>query len=232
MMWFLERPRNDKCGEQPACSAAARQNCATAASVLLYPPALRGRVISVPTMSKCVTTFFIYVNTDCAMKESKLEKFKKLLDSKAGQIFANEMSHVASHRPNLENIKEYLRLQKETFPLAHKVLEPLLNSIQHVSKDMMQSHIVSKSMQLSEGLQEQEDTRFYIALSGHSAMCRQKSNMWLAVLFLNIDPDLLDNFVDFLCYGKPLHGELDTSMGNIVYIDDGTFTAGLRLWSQ
>lgn len=174
----------------------------------------------------------VYTMDDLVLnqKQQKLESFKHLLDIDRS-IWTKEMALIESRHPHRDNISEYLGRQEEIYPVAHTVLTHLLDAIQHVSIEAMRGHLIAKSTELKNGLEEQDDTRFYIALSGYSDAynpgfdgCRFKSNMWLAILMLNIDSDLLENFVDFLCMGKPMHGEFDTSVGNIVYLDDGSFS--------
>lgn len=93
--------------------------------------------------------------------------------------------------------------------------------------------VKSLSSRLWEQLRTQENKRFYIVLTGGSVHkkkrggtpCTHKSNMFLSILALCYNKDLLDHFEDFCCQDTPLHSKvLSENVTNFVYIDDASFS--------
>ena len=148
-------------------------------------------------------------------------------------IYIKEKNNIKPRGLNQEVISEYIAKQKELYPLGGVVLEKLIESIVHVSRDKIFDDLLIQSEKLLDKLSQKSDKRFYIVLTGHNheglwdskrGGCHFKSNMYMAIVMMNMNPSLVEYFVDFVCSEKPIHGEYDTSVKNLVYIDDASFS--------
>ena len=173
---------------------------------------------------------------------SVLEKLKLMILTDS-DVASRAIASIEPREMNAAIVRDYLEKQKAANADAHRVLEALLDSVTHIPKDKMFGDlkrladdllvgINNKNMKdpyasyLTKPKKHERDSRFYICLAGSTkTSCHFKSNMFMALMMLSLCPGLIPNFVDFLCLGKPVHGnELDRSVGNYVYVDDASFS--------
>lgn len=173
-----------------------------------------------------------------------LEKLKLMISSDS-DVASRAIDSIEPREINAAIVSDYLDRQKAVNADAHRVLEALLGSVTHIPKEKMFGDLKKLADDLlvninekyienpkasyyfeSEPVYEERDSRFYICIAGSTNRdCHFKSNMFMALMMLSLCPGLIPNFVDFLCMGKPVHGnEVDRTVGNYVYVDDASFS--------
>lgn len=181
------------------------------------------------------------------MSASVLEKLKQMILSDS-DVATRAIDTITPRELNAAIVRDYLDKQKAVNADAHRVLEALIASVTHIPKEKMFGDLKRLAQDLLVGInvkniknprsyfyydepepepdEKERDHRFYICIAGSTKKdCHFKSNMFMALMMLSLCPDLVPNFVDFLCMGKPVHGgEVDNSVGNYVYVDDASFS--------
>lgn len=169
---------------------------------------------------------------DTTKSQEVLQDLKNVILSNK-TISTQEKNNIKPRGLNQEVIYEYITKQKEIYPLGGVVLEKLIESIIHVPRDKIFDDLLIQSEKILANLSKKSEKRFYIVLTGHNheglwdpkkGGCHFKSNMYMAIVMMNMNPSLVEYFVDFVCSEKPIHGEYDPSVKNLVYIDDASFS--------
>ena len=169
---------------------------------------------------------------DTEKSQGVLQDLKNVILSNK-TISTQEKNNIKPRELNQEVISEYITKQKEIYPLGGVVLEKLIESISHVSREKIFDDLLIQSEKILNNLSKKSEKRFYIVLTGHNREdswdpqnggCHFKSNMYMAIVMMNMNPSLVEYFVDFVCAEKPIHGEYDPSVKNLVYIDDASFS--------
>ena len=164
-------------------------------------------------------------------REDQLKEFKQTIRDKSSIIIEKELEKLISRSLNQENVSKYLKSQYELDTTNGDVLKAILESVQHIPASQLFEDIKRLSSDLWGQLGSQHDKSFYIVLTGESVYkkkgtpCTEKSNIFLSILFLCYNVNLLDNFVDFICMTRPLHSDvLSQDITNYVYLDDASFS--------
>jgi hypothetical protein len=163
--------------------------------------------------------------------QDQLAEFKNTIRVKSDEIVEKELGKLVPRSLHRQNVDSYLRRQYDLDKTNGDVLKAILESVQHVPAGTLFRDIKEMSSKLWDQLTSQEDRKFYIVLTGDSVYkklgtpCTQKSNMFLAILALCYNVNLLDNFVDFVCRDTPLHDDVvSEDVTNYVYLDDASFS--------
>lgn len=165
--------------------------------------------------------------------EGQLREFKSTIKNKSQTILEKELKKLVPRSLNQENVSKYLSSQYALDRSNGDVLKTILESVQHIPASKMFEDIEKISSNLWDTLKAQQDKRFYIVLTGTGAAhCSQKSNMFLSILALCSNENLLENFEDFICRNVPLHWDkLSGDVTNYVYLDDASFS-GTQMSTQ
>lgn len=164
-------------------------------------------------------------------QNEQLSEFKSTIRKESSKIIEKELGKIISRNLDDEKIKTYLSQQFEMDRTNGDILKSMIESVEHVSATQLFSDIKTLSERLWDQLKIQRDQRFYIVLTGSRVekskgnLCIQKSNMFLAILSLSYNENLLEYFEDFVCVQKPLYSDmLSEGVTNFLYIDDASFS--------
>lgn len=168
---------------------------------------------------------------DVVNKDSTLVNFKKTIMNQSHHIINKEMNKIIPRNLDKQNTERYILEQYDLDPINGKILDVFIDSIKHIPVQKMFQDIEQLSTKLWDNIKNNTNKSFYIVLTGRKnitkgvSLCIHKSNMFLAIIALCYNKNLLENFQDFVCDRSPLHSEsLSQDVPNYVFIDDASFT--------
>lgn len=178
--------------------------------------------------------------SDIEVSDDKLNLLKNTIKSDPIVLLATELSKIDPRPLKRENVAQYIAQQKSMDRKKGEILEAIIASVQYVPAEKMFMEIKEQSDRFWNHLKHKNDKRFYILLTGSKLKnmdmagyihCTWKSNLFMGILALASNPNLLDNFVDFVCDSAPMHSkhtpnhaDLFENVENFLYIDDASFS--------
>lgn len=155
-------------------------------------------------------------------KLDKVDTFKDLLLTKGESIFQEEFGKITTRHPDKESMDFHVKEQTKVDEFTGHVMRSLYECITHIPASKLFEDIRTTCKALCKDL---GNDGFYIFLTRSNSECRQKSNMFLAIMAMARNKQLTHGFVDFICGDNPLHHEkIDTHVKQFVYLDDVTFS--------